>query len=165
MKKLLALPLVAAALIVGASPAMAGPPEDAAGTWEYQVIPGSVVPRTAGNNTFIAAAEDGQFTGTFEGWSYDTFSLICHRKAPDVVDINVKGDIYFTGDVMDQSGTLTMRFVGKMTSTNCGPADGATWTGTWTIIDGGGELADVHGHGTWTGPAYHLTYAGQVHVS
>ncbi|WP_062303900.1 hypothetical protein [Demequina subtropica] len=163
MKKLLALPLVACALVMGAPPALAGPPEAAEGEWNYVVDPASVTARTAGNNTFITAAEDAVFTGTFEGTSYDTFSLICHQKAPDVVDINVKGDIYFTGDVMDQSGTLTMRFVGKMTSTNCGPAEGATWTGTWTIIDGGGGLADLHGHGTWTGPAYFLDYAGKVH--
>jgi len=33
------------------------------------------------------------------------------------------------------------------------------------ILGGTGELPDLHGHGTWTGPSFDLDYAGEIHVS
>ncbi len=160
MKRLLAVPLLAAALLVGAPPAMAGPPSDAEGEWTYDVV--SVDLRFAGNTTFVYGTEVSTFSGTFDGSATDEFVVVCHMQRPDLYRVFVKGTIAFDGMVDGQDGTMTMKFVGKETSTTCDPSP-AIWSGTWTIIGGTDELSDLHGHGTWTGPSGTLDYAGQIH--
>ncbi|SEI96924.1 hypothetical protein [Demequina mangrovi] len=160
MKKLLALPLVAAALIVAAPPAMAGPPSDAEGEWTYGVT--GIDFRYAGNTTFAYGTEHSYFTGTFDGESDDEFVVICHEMRTGMFNNWVRGTIDFTGSVEGRDGTMTMKFVGKQTSTTCDPSD-AIWNGTWTVVGDEGDLADLHGQGTWTGPSFDLDYAGRIH--
>jgi hypothetical protein len=162
MKRLLMMPLLLCALMLGVAPAAAGPPTAAAGAWTYEVDLAGLTSRSAGNTTFLYATEFSTFTGTFAGTSVDEFVVVCHQQSPDVSRNYVKGTIEFTGDVEGQTGTMVMKFVGKQTSDTCDPS-GAIWSGTWVILQGGGELADLHGHGTWTGPSFDLDYAGQVH--
>ncbi len=160
MKRLLTIPLVTCALLVGAAPAMAGPPSDAEGEWTYFLT--GLELREAGNTTFAYGTERSFFDGTFDGEADDTFVVVCHAMRTGMFQTSVNGTIDFTGNVEGQEGTMTMRFVGKQTSTVCGPSD-AVWTGTWTVVNGEGDLADLHGHGTWTGPSFDLDYAGRIH--
>lgn len=76
----------------------------------------------------------------------------------------VKLTIEFTGEVNGSEGSLTMKALGKQDSDTCEPSD-ATWFGTGVIIGGTGELAGLHGNGTWTGPSFDLDYAGRIHSS
>lgn len=163
LKRPMLVPLVLGALMLGATPAAAGPPEEASGGWTYYVPdPAAITFRTAGNATFILGTEVSTFTGTFEGTSSDEFVVICHQKGSESVTNFVKGTIAFTGTVDGQAGELTMKFVGKQASTTCDPS-GAIWSGTWVIIGGSGDLNGLHGRGTWTGPSSDLDYRGQIH--
>jgi hypothetical protein len=162
MKRLLLVPLVVCALVLGVTPAVAGPPEEAAGDWTYMPDLAGLTFREAGNNLFISGTEVSTFTGTFEGTSDDEFVVVCHRKGPESAMNFVKGTIDFTGEVDGRAGDLTMKFVGKQDSTTCDPS-GAIWSGTWVILGGTGELADLHGHGEWTGPSFDLDYNGYIH--
>lgn len=163
MKRLTLVPLMLGALMLGVAPAAAGPPEEAGGEWTYVPDLAGLTFRTAGNTTFVEGTEASTFTGTFEGTSNDEFVVVCHQKGPDSMNF-VKGTIAFTGEVGGHVGDLTMKFIGKQDSTTCDPS-GAIWFGTWVIIGGTGELADLHGHGTWTGPSFDLDYTGKIHFS
>jgi hypothetical protein len=162
MKRRLLVPLVLCALVLGVTPAVAGPPEEAAGDWTYVVDPSGITFREAGNSLFISATEVSTFTGTFVGTSADEFVVVCHQKGPDSVMNFVKGTVEFTGEVAGRAGDLTMKFRGKQDSTTCNPS-GAIWYGTWVILGGTGELADLHGNGEWSGPSFDLDYTGHIH--
>lgn len=162
MKRLLLVPLVLCALILGVAPAMAGPPEEAAGDWTYMPDLGGLTFRTAGTNTFVYGTEVSTFTGTFAGTSNDEFVVVCHQKGPESFMNFVKGTIEFTGEVDGRAGDLTMKVTGKQDSTTCDPS-GAIWSGKWVIVGGTDELAELHGNGAWTGPSFDLDYTGQIH--
>jgi hypothetical protein len=164
MKRLMVVPLVLGALMLGVTPAAAGPPEEASGDWTYVVDLDGLTFREAGNSLFVYGTEHSTFTGTFEGTADDEFVLVCHQKGPESVMNFVKGTIMFTGTVGGHEGDLAMNFVGKQDSTTCNPS-GAMWSGTWVISGGSGELADLNGHGTWTGPSFDLDYTGEIHFS
>jgi hypothetical protein len=152
------------ALLLGVTPASAGPPEEASGHWTYVPDFTSFSVRTAGNTTFIEGTEVSTFTGTLTGESNDEFFVACHQKGPESFMNYVKITIEFTGEVDDRAGGLTIKATGKQDSTTCDPS-GAIWSGKWVIINGTGDLADLHGQGEWTGPSFDLDYTGQVHFS
>jgi hypothetical protein len=162
LKRLLLIPLLLSMVVLGAAPAVASPPQEAAGEWTYVPDLAGLTFRPAGNATFIHGSEDSTFTGTFEGTSYDEFVVRCIQKGPETVLNTGKLMIEFTGEVDGRVGGLTIMALGKQDSTTCGPS-GAIWYGTWVILGGSGELANLHGHGTWTGPSLALDYAGEIH--
>jgi hypothetical protein len=164
MKRLLLIPLVLCALMLGVTPAAAGPPEGASGKWTYEVDLGGLTFRTAGNNTFAHGTEVSTFTGTLVGTSDDDFVVVCHQKGPESFMNFVKITIDFTGEVDGRVGGLTMKATGKQDSTTCDPS-GAIWFGKWVIVGGTGELADLHGNGAWTGPSFDLDYTGKIHFN
>jgi len=161
MKRLLLIPFMLCALVLGAIPAHAGPPAEASGDWTYG-LPGITGQRLAGPNVFLYGTGTSTLTGTFEGTSEDEFVVVCHQKGPESVNSFVNWTIEFTGEVNGREGTLAMKATGKQTSNTCDPSD-AIWTGRWVIIGGTDELADLHGNGTWTGPSFELEYFGQIH--
>jgi Protein of unknown function (DUF3224) len=164
MKRLLTVPLVLCALMLGATTAVAGPPEGASGDWTYVPDLAGLTFRTAGNTTFVDGTEVSTFTGTFVGTSDDEFVVVCHQKGPESFMNFVKITIDFTGEVDGRVGGLTMKATGKQDSTTCDPS-GAIWSGKWVILGGTGDLADLHGNGAWTGPSFDLDYTGKVHFN
>ena len=158
-KRLLLTGFVVFALMFGVTPASAGPPQDAAGEWKY--LPTLVDFKQAGPNLFLYGTDVGTWTGTFDGESTEDFVVVCHPKAGFSF---YKGTIEFTGTVDGQEGTLTIKTNGKQESDTCDPSP-AIWHGRWVIIGGTGDLADLHGNGTFTGPSLDLDYEGQIHFS
>jgi hypothetical protein len=168
MKRSIVLLLVlAVGLALAAVPAAAGPPIEASGDWTY--LPAITGARDAGPNTFLYGTDTGTWTGTFLGTSDEEFVVVCHRKG----GFNFyKGEMTFTGTVEDESGelrsgTMVIKTNGKQgaVSEDCGPVFDTNWYGHWVIIGGTGELADVHGQGTFWGPPLDLDYEGQIHFS
>jgi hypothetical protein len=157
-RTILLLVAIALMLAVVGTPAAATPPTPAAGTitWdEFFFDP----PRSAGPNIILTGSENSHWTGTFEGTAVDTFHVIAF---PDGA---LRGVFWltFTGTVGDAEGTLQMRL-----TLWAGP--GATDEGgQWVIIGGGtGELASLHGQGSWTVTGSTDTeafadYSGQIH--
>jgi len=150
--------------MLGITAAVAGPPEEASGDWTYTVDLSGLTFRTVGNTTFVHGVQVSTFTGTFVGTSYDEFVVVCHQKGPESFMNFVKATNEFTGEVDGRVGGFTMKGTGKQHSTTCDPS-GAIWSGKWVILGGTGELADLHGHGAWTGPSFDLDYTGTIHFN
>jgi len=140
--------------------AQAGPPTAAEGDWLYMpTIEGMSI---AGGNTFLELAEVGQWSGTFDGDSTETGTVVQHSSGL----VFFKGTVSFVGNVNGQFGTLEMSVVGSKAD----PA--AEWEGKWTILGGTEGLATLQGQGTWWGPGWSpltptewgvIHYAGNVH--
>ena len=141
----------------------AGPPVDVAGDFVY--IPAIVDLRQAGDNLFIDATDTSTWTGAFEGTSTEEYVAVLHGSTgvfgtPDFAfkEGFYKGTVTFTGEVQGRTGTLEILFVGKC------PGDLADWTGTWRILSGTGELANLHGTGVfWNNAIMDIHYEGQIH--
>ena len=156
------------ALTLAAVPVSAGPKVEASGSWTYS--PTFVSPTEfRGQNAFLYGTDNGTWEGTFTGTHEEEFDVVCHLKGGFSF---YKGEITFTGTVEDETGAL--RFGTMVIKTNakvdavspdCGPIFDTDWHGHWVIIGGTGDLANVHGHGTLTGPSGTLRYEGQIHFS
>jgi hypothetical protein len=71
-----------------------------------------------------------------------------------------KGNVTFTGSVDGKTGTLELLFRG----TSPGAVD--DWNGTWRILSGTGELANLHGNGVfWANGLMDVHYEGQIHFA
>ncbi len=154
-KKLSALLVCLVALLpVLMIPAVqATPPEPASGSWTY-IVDLIEITKVAGGNTFKYGEETGTWTGTFVGTSFDFFELVVHPSGY----VTCQGQISFTGTVNgDKTGTMVILFVGKKN------LDIGLWSGKWVILGGTGDLAYLHGQGTWEGPSFNLDYSGQIH--
>ncbi len=91
--------------------------------------------RTADGNRFITGAfTDDLFTGTFEGSADNVFSLVLNPSG-----LNVQLVFTFTGTVAGREGTCLIKFQGN------GVGIGEPISGTWTILSGTGDLANLHG--------------------
>jgi hypothetical protein len=164
MRKMLLTPLIVcmvALLSLLFMPVHATKPIPASGIWTYTFPSTFIETREADGNTFIYADEDGLWhDGTFLGTSYDVFTVVVHPSG----FWNVRGLSFFDGTVDGKEGSLVILFVGKKTG------EPFLWSGQWVILSGTGELADLHGQGTWWGPGAlepwvpgDLEYSGQIH--
>ena len=143
----------------------AGPPTDVKGNFVY--VPAIVGLRQAGNNLFLDATDTAEWTGDFVGDSTEEYVAVLHGVTgvfgtPDFAFEKgfYKGTVTFTGEVKGRAGTVEILFVGKS------PGDLADWTGTWRIISGTGELANLHGTGVfWNreGIPMDIDYEGRIH--
>jgi len=116
-------------------------PTDVEGYFDYYyAITGM---READGNTFLYATEWETWEGDFEGTAEAVFRVGIFSSG----FWNVWLRSEFTGTVDGKSGTLVIQLVGKK------PLD-EDWHGQWVIISGTGELANLHGRGTWWGPGY-----------
>jgi hypothetical protein len=116
------------------------------------------VVKTANGNTFIDFVNTEAMSGTFAGTSASVIRVIVHPSG----DFNVVHMMTFTGTVDGRSGTMIIKFEGKGT----GFAYGAPVSAQWVIQKGTGDLATIHGTGTFEGNALiGGTYSGQIHFS
>jgi hypothetical protein len=150
--------LLVGLLLVLSVPALAGPPEEAGGVWEYMVTAADV--ELAGCNMFMYTYDIGEWTGTFEGVSTETGVVVAHCSGKT----SFNGSLSFVGDVNGQSGSLEMSVVGQ-----CCDEQGH-WKGQWVILSGTEGLANLRGQGTWFGPGAGgpfvwgtVDYAGNYH--
>ncbi len=113
-------------------------------------------------NIFIDAKEWEVWIGAFDGTAEAVFRV---GIFPLEGFWNVWLRSTFTGTVQDKSGTLIIQLVGKRTMWD---AERFWWSGQWMIVSGTGELANLHGQGTWWGPGFgaegpDIFYSGQIH--
>ena len=169
MKKrslLLIAALMVALLLALSVPAYAKPPITVEGEWDYQGEP-FFDEKWADGNYFLSFEDCGTWTGGFEGTVCDAGDMVFHSSG----SVFGKYTVWFDGEAWDEStgtslgeGTLEIRFVGKGLDEEVG------FQGTWVILSGTGDLANLHGQGTWWGwgsdgvvGTPDLFYSGQVH--
>ena len=162
MKKLFAISLMLFAFVLAPMPASASPPTEVNFTETYSADPLALTVRVAGSNTFISGPTDTDvWEGDFEGVSTQDFVVVNHSVAGFN---NYRGLIEFEGSVLDSEGTLVMKTNGKQADGEAFPTD-AVWTGHWVIVSGTGDLENLRGQGTFSGPSGFLTFAGKVHFT
>jgi hypothetical protein len=124
------------------TPIQAGPPQYGFGNFTYLGISADVQSR--GCNLFVTIHEEtADWTGLFVGSSVDEGRAVGHCNG----DWSVKEILTFEDVEVDgESGGLVMSIVGYM------PAGVFEWYGQWVILEGTGDLANLHGHGNWWGP-------------
>jgi hypothetical protein len=159
MKKVL-LVLLTIGLVLPMA-AHAGPPVDVEGDF-YYFPTGCEEERWANDNQFLLnCADTGEwYQGDFSGTSTEEYDVVLHGSQGDFVYeyANYKGTVTFTGTVAGKTGTLELKMVGTS------KGDVANWSGTWRIIGGTGELANLRGNGVhWSNGLMDVHYEGQIH--
>ena len=141
---------------VWAFAAHAGPSQKAEGLWEYMPVtsPTDPPPILLACDDFpypflvpmiAMLTEDGRWSGTFNGTSVEKGKLIIHCTGGFSFFATVTFDaVAVNGKV----GTLFLHVEGTK------PDPFADWCGSWSVVDGTGELVNLSGHGDWWGPGY-----------
>ena len=165
MKKVLILLLLLVVIVLPAA-AQAGSKIDVEGYFTYVPL-GCEVDRWANDVHILRNCRDvgDYFAGDFLGTSTEVYDFVMHGADPDVpFDYEYgwyKGTTTFTGTVAGRQGTMVLMLVGTS------PGDLFTWSGTWRILRGTGELANIRGQGVWGNiedPEYPgVHYEGQIH--
>ena len=93
--------------------------------------------RTVGRNTIITLEETGCFHGTFEGTWVGTERDVIHPNG--TVTLQTSG--VFSGTANGRSGTCVTSFSAALTRNGD--------VTHWVVDQGTGDLAGVHGHGTF----------------
>lgn len=182
-RRILAIPiLVLAASMAVISVAQATPSTYVSGGWGGFNQKLSLA-NVAGGNVFLMMENDGTYTagGPITGTFHQVFMQIYHYGSPKIVstldptkpnlfpscDFNwVDIDRVFTSaTVLGHTGGLTMRLQATGYGNPFAGISAYDLQGTWVIIGGTGDLAGVHGQGTWwhTKGVSGLQYEGQVH--
>jgi Protein of unknown function (DUF3224) len=145
-----ALIIVLAALSV--VPALAsGPPLAASGAFTQLSFVQTNV-RIVGGATLFTFTETDSLSGTFNGTSVIDGACVV-RPSQQAVCQAVET---FTGTVVGSAGTVVFRDVIVLDLTTNAAQ------GSFTIVSGTGDLATLHGHGTFQGAGGSGTYAAQL---
>jgi hypothetical protein len=147
------LPLLALTAVSFLLPQTAGASAPVSGGGDFAVTSDVVTSsRNADGNTFLTIAMTTDVTGTLAGTIVTDETAVVH---PNGV-ITIQAAETFTGTVDGIAGTLQFDTVGI--------ADAATGavTGRFTIVDGGGGLANLHGQGTVAGVGSAGTYTIEI---
>jgi len=151
--------------------ALATKPTYVSGSLAYDPV--IVDSKLADGNLHLETTEVGLWFGDLVGVSWDEpCRVVIHKVVfdPDGNIVNFDFRWYTsiatfeTATVGSKSGGLVMRLHGK----DSGP--GTDWHGQWVILSGTGELANLHGQGTWWGPGFPpgipedtIFYDGRIH--
>jgi hypothetical protein len=170
-KKLFVLLAVIMVLSIVSMPAFATPPDNTVeGRWCYGYIEEGEH-KIAGSNEFFDLDSTDGWTGTFNGLGSSDGRVRVHPSGYTLL----KSDVTLHAvTVDDKTGTLEMRINGWL------PAGGAysDYEGLWVITSGTGELAGLHGQGTWGGVEFgnpvctdiddgfiaSVPYSGSIHL-
>ena len=158
-KKFLAT-VIALAMVMLTTPFIgmvyAKPSTPVSGTIVLTDVVATSPPKVAGNsdNRFIVMAIEEQWDGDIVATG-TTISYWTVHNAPLFVNpdawVNVHEKLILDGEILGVSGTVTMELVVSGTK------------GHWTIIDGTGGLANVHGQGKLSLETMPYSYTGKVH--
>ena len=160
MKKMLipiAVCMAALLFMLSMPAAYAKPPTRVSGTFDYTF---EITSEKWINDLWIFEATEWEtWEGDFQGTAVSHFTVMWFNYPDGPLFVWLRGTL--TGTALGKSGTITFLLVGWRPL----PED---WYGRWVILSGTGELADLHGYGTWRGPGFgdpgpDIFYSGQVH--
>lgn len=158
MRRLLVGVLTVLAVALSATTASADhePATPVSGDWTY--VPAVVGFEEFGPHLLLYGTDVGTWTGTFEGTSYEEFTLMFHASG----DNYYRGLMEFEGTVDGRSGTMIIQAWGVQSPGGIEPGTGGDWSGSWVILSGTGELEGIEGRGSFAGPSLDLDYWGKV---
>lgn len=111
--------------------------------------------KNADGNTFIDFIMVSSFSGTFTGITNDVGTAVLRPTG----DFTFNFLSTFNGTVDGKSGTVVFRVAGK----GEGGTTNGTARGQFVILRGTGELANLHGQGSFEGEAGVATYSARIH--
>jgi len=158
MKHAITAIAAAAALLAGAVPASAAPPEDVSFVVTVTLAGDLTASTTSGTFTMTGAIVD---SGSESGEG--RFAGLGHLKTGE------PNSLHSEMTLAGQDGTIELQLVGLYGQL---PAPSATGEGRWIVIGGTGAYEDLHGEGSWTAvatfgaggpPVVVFTATGQVH--
>ena len=163
MNKKIVLTIIAFSIILFATPYVglihAEPNTSVSGTIEFTSVTPAGPPKVAGksDNRFRMFTIVEEWSGDIEGTGIAEARWIIHNAPlmgnPDAW-INAYAIITFSdAEVLGRSGSLTIKLV-------LIEPKGA---GHWTIMEGTGDLANIHGQGIGSTDTEPFTYTGMVH--
>ena len=163
MKKVMIMLLLVVCLAVPTA-VFAEPPTKVEGDFTYTPT-GCNEERWANDNQFLSDCHDvGIWKGDFVGDSTEVYEVIFFGSEGDFEFDHAfyKGIVTFDGTVEGKTGKVTFMMQGISPK----PGDVAYWTGTWRIMGGTGELANIHGNGViYSNGLLDVHYEGQIHFS
>jgi hypothetical protein len=132
------------------------PPTTISGKWS--MTGGTFTEKSAGNsnNEFLQGTGTGNFMGSISGpFTSDAYLIIHNSGLSNQWTVMHVVITISPANVMGKTGTLEFMFNGKQ-------GEG----GQWVITGGTGDLANLHGQGTWspTGGFPQIAYVGQIHL-
>jgi hypothetical protein len=143
--------MIALLPILTTSTVFATPPTTVAAT--VILGPTPIEQKMAGGNTILVVTFADTYTGSFAGSASGIASVVIHQG-----NLNVHHIDTFTGTVDGKSGTMVISFKGQ------GEGVGLPLKGNWVILSGTGDLAAIHGEGTFEGIAgVAITLTGNIH--
>lgn len=163
LKKLLVLLTAIMVVSLLSITASASPPEDAEGVWSYLPnLDEFIIYKVADGNQFMTFGEQGSWTGTISGASYDYGSGVIHANGSWAF----KGMAILDSATVDgRTGSLEIKLNGSR------PDAESNWVGQWVLIGGSLHEAGLRGQGTFDGPGWQgipgewglIPYEGRVH--
>jgi hypothetical protein len=166
MKKMLIIMAVVIVALFGLSltASAESPQEEVSADFTYSptCLPGNM--KLAGGNMFLDCTDVGVWAGDFTGTSYEEYVAVLHGFEGFFIYEKgfYKGIATFTGDVNGKEGTLKILFIG----TSTGSPNMDDWTGTWRILNGTGELENLHGTGIFYNNApLDIHFEGKIHYA
>lgn len=121
--------------------ALASSPEQGSGTFVDTGASLVAPPRLVGGNVILIQETTADISGTFDGTAEAEFRVVAHPNGK----ATFQGTEVFIGDVDGRSGTVLFRVVGSIV--------GDSIQGRLIVLDGTGELEDLHAVATFEGIA------------
>jgi hypothetical protein len=137
--RVLALAVASLATMGLASTALATAPATGTGGFAPVGPPVTISSRSADGNTIVTQIQTFNDTGVISGTETDKVTFTFHADGT----FTLRADVAFTGTVAGQPGTLTQRFQGT--------GNPVSFQGQIETLSGTGDLANLHGEGTFQG--------------
>jgi len=159
-KKLFVLLAVIMVLSIVSMPAFATPPDNTVeGRWCYGYLEYGETKFAGGNQFFDLDTTDG-WTGTFDGLGSSDGRVRVHPSGYTLL----KSDAFLNEvTVAGKTGNLEMRINGWLPAGD--PPNYEDYEGLWVITSGTGELAGLHGRGTWGGVEFGNSLCTDIDVN
>jgi hypothetical protein len=133
-------------------------PRSVEGSWSYEIIEAN--PQGMGGLTIVAGTSEGTWAGPFEGTSTSVTKVEVDASSA----ASFEETVFFEGSVEVETGkrsqgTVEILYAGARQDRQ------SDWVGTWEIVAGEGDLANLRGGGTFTSQqnSYVVDYSGQIH--
>jgi hypothetical protein len=133
-------------------------PRSVEGSWAYEITETHAT--ALGDRTVITGRDQATWEGPLEGTSTGVFE----EEADSSGAVSYEETVSFEGSVeveigRRRHGTLEILYVGERQDRE------SDWEGTWDIVGGEGELANLRGGGTFKSQnnSYVVDYSGQIH--